>query len=138
VKFFVDNNLPPALARGLHELSSPDGFSVTHIRAKFAEGTTDTAWIGALAEEGDWVIITRDKLSKGLEREALRRAGLLAFMLDKSWSNHKFWEIAHQLVRWWPRICEQAQGIQGGAAFKVPWTFRGKGRFEQVRLDAGK
>lgn len=134
MKFFVDNNLPPSLARALNELSSPDGHSVTHIRDKFEEHPTDLQWITALASDGDWVVITRDKLSKGIEREALRRAGLRTFMLDKSWSKQRYWEIAQHLVRWWPRIVEQAQGIQGGAAFKVPWTFRGKGRFEQVLL----
>ena len=138
MKVFIDNNLPPALARALHELSGPEGHSVTHIRTKFPEGTTDPEWIGVLAGEGGWVVITRDKLSKGIEREALRRAGLLAFMLDKSWSRQTYWSIAHQLVRWWPRIVEQAQGIEGGAAFKVPWTFRGKGRFEQIRLEGTK
>ena len=134
MKFFVDNNLPPALARALNALSSPDGHSVTHIREKFAEQTKDEIWISGLASEGEWIVITRDKLNKGLEREALRRAGLRTFMLDKSWSDHPFWDICYQLVRWWPRIVQESAGIQGGAAFKVPWRFSGIGRFEQIRL----
>lgn len=134
MRFFVDNNLPPALARALHALSEPEFHEVRHIREKFPEDTDDQTWIAALEREGAWVVITRDKLSKGLEREALRRAGLLVFMLDKSWSKQRYWDIAYQATRWWPRIVEFAQGIQGGAAFKVPWAFRGKGRFEQVRL----
>jgi len=134
VKFFVDNNLPPSLARALNELCSAEAHSVTHLRDKFDENAIDADWIAALANEAGWVVITRDKLSKGIEREALRRAGLVAFMLDKTWTKQPFWDIAHQLVRWWPRIMEQARGIQGGAAFKVPWTMRGKGRFEQVVL----
>lgn len=58
----------------------------------------------------------------------------MKFFLDKGWSNHQFWDKAHNLVRWWPRIIEQSQGIEGGAAFKVPFTFSGKGRFQQVVL----
>ena len=76
MKFFIDNNLPPALARALNELSAPDGFTVVAERDKFPENTPDTDWISALADEGGWVVITRDKLSKGLEREALRRAAV--------------------------------------------------------------
>ena len=38
---------------------------------------------------------------------------------------------AHNLVRWWPSIFDQAGRIQGGAAFRVPWKF--SGRFEQIR-----
>ncbi|MGN6319223.1 DUF5615 family PIN-like protein [Trinickia sp.] len=134
MKFLVDNNLPPALARALHALSEPDDHSVVHLREKFAPNTKDSDWIEALARESGWSVITHDKLNKGLEREALRRAGLLVFFLDKGRSNHRFWGIAHNLVRWWPRIIEQSEGIKGGAAFKVPYNFTGKGQFEQVKL----
>lgn len=134
MKFFVDNNLPPALARALNALSEHERHSVFHLKDKFPQNTTDSTWINTLSKEGEWVVITHDKLNKGLEREALKRAGLLVFFLDKSWGNHVFWDKACQLVRWWPRILEQAGGIQGGAAFKVTWNFTGKGKFEQVSL----
>lgn len=134
MKFLVDNNLPPALARALHALSEPGDHAVRHLREKFAPNTRDSDWIEALAQESGWSVVTHDKLNKGLEREALRRAGLIVFFLDKGWSNHQFWGVAHNLVRWWPRIIEQSEGIRGGAAFKVPFNFSGKGQFEQVKL----
>jgi hypothetical protein len=134
VKFFVDNNLPPPLAHALRELSKPEGHSVFHLRDRYKADTPDVDWIGELSDEGGWAVVTHDNLNKGLEREALRQAGLLVFFLDKSWCDHKFWEKAHNLVRWWPRIIEQASGIQGGAAFKVKWNFSGKGMFEQIRF----
>ncbi len=134
MKFFIDNNLPPPLAHALRELSKPDDHLVCHLRDKFAENTLDTVWINSLSEEGGWVVVTHDNLNKGLEREALRRAGLMVFFLDKSWKDHKFWEKAHNLVKWWPRIIEQSAGIHGGAAFKVKWNFSGKGMFEQLKF----
>ncbi|WP_179403006.1 hypothetical protein [Burkholderia guangdongensis] len=134
MRFFVDNNLPPALAKALHALSEPWGHSVAHLKEMFSPNTIDSDWIDALSNEGGWSVITHDKLNKGLEREALRRAGLIVFFLDKGWSNHQFWDKAHNLVRWWPRIIEQSEGIKGGAAFKVPYNFSGKGQFEQVTL----
>lgn len=134
MKFLLDNNLPPALAHALRELSKPDNHEVQHLKDRFAADTQDTDWINSLSKEGGWIVITHDNLNKGLEREALRRAGLLIFFLDKSWTNHSFWEKAHNLVKWWPRIIEQASGIEGGAAFQVRWNFSGKGKFEQVRL----
>lgn len=134
MNFFVDNNLPPALAKALNALSYPDSHTVIHLKDKFPSDTDDTVWITDLSKEGNWIIITHDNLNKGLEREALRRAGLLVFFLDKSWKDHRFWDKAYQLVRWWPRIIEQASGMQGGAAFKVLWNFNGKGKFEQIRF----
>ncbi|PTB21610.1 hypothetical protein C9I57_08250 [Trinickia symbiotica] len=123
MRFFVDNNLPPALARALHALSEPLGHSVAHLKELFPQDTGDSVWIDALSNERGWSVITHDKLNKGLEREALRRAGLIVFFLDKGWSNHQFWDKAHNLVRWWPRIIDQSEGIKGGAAFKVPLQF---------------
>lgn len=134
MKFFIDNNLPPALAHALRELSKPEYHEVIHLKDRFSADTPDTDWIGSLSQEKEWIVVTHDNLNKGLEREALRSAGLRVFFLDKSWSDHKFWEKAYQLVRWWPRIVEQAGGIQGGAAFKVKWNFSGKGMFEQVKF----
>ncbi|WP_454732264.1 MULTISPECIES: PIN-like domain-containing protein [Cupriavidus] len=134
MKFFADNNLPPPLARALHALSEAHGHMVIPLRDRFPQNTADETWISVLSQEGGWAVVTHDKLNKGLEREALRRAGLIVFFLDKSWSNHQFWSIAHNLVRWWPRIIEQSEGIKGGAAFKVPFNFSGKGQFEQVKL----
>ena len=134
MKFFIDNNLPPPLAHALRELSKPYDHAVLHLKDRFAADTPDIEWINILSEESGWVVVTHDNLNKGLEREALRRAGLLVFFLDKSWTNHIFWEKAHNLVKWWPRIIEQAAGIEGGAAFQVKWNFSGKGKFEQVRL----
>ena len=134
MKFIIDNNLPPALAHALRELSKPENHEVLHLKDRFAADTPDTDWINSLSQEGGWIVVTHDNLNKGLEREALRRAGLLVFFLDKSWKDHKFWEKAHNLVKWWPRIIELAGGIEGGAAFQVKWNFSGKGKFEQVKL----
>lgn len=135
MKLLIDNNLPPPLARALHELTIRERdrrHEVCALRDRFAENTPDTEWINALSTEGGWVVVTHDRLNKGAEREALKRAGLKVFFLDRSWKNHKFWEKAVQLTRWWPRIIEQSEGISGGAAFKVPWNFTGKGKFGQT------
>jgi len=137
LRFLLDNNLPPALARALHELiyhSSNEAHSVVALKDKFPANTCDEEWIQALADEGDWVVISHDKFNKGLEREVLRRAGLKVFMLNKSWGPHKFWDKAHQLVRWWPAIVAQAERLEGAAAFEVPWRFSGKGKFRQMTL----
>lgn len=134
MKFFVDNNLPPPLARAMHALCEPFGHETWHLKQKFSQDAVDPDWIAALSSEGGWSVITHDKLNKGLEREALRRAGLIVLFLDKSWSHQRFWDKAHNLVRWWPRIIDQSEGVKGGAAFKVPYNFSGKGKFEQIIL----
>ena len=135
MRYFFDNNLSIHLARAIAALCKPERIEVTHLRDKFPANISDVEWIDALASEQDWVVISQDRLTRNpLEKEALRRSGLIAFILVKGWSRHREWDIAAQLVRWWPRIMEAAEMVQGGAAFEVPWNVTGKGKFKQIRL----
>lgn len=136
MKYLLDNNLPPALARALHTLtcSQYDTHAVEALKDKFPPNTPDEAWIQALADEGDWVVISHDKFRKAAEPEVLRRAGLIVFLLGKTWSKVTFWDKAYQLVRWWPAIIDQSERIAGGAAYEVPYRFSGKGKFKQLTL----
>ena len=135
MRFFFDNNLSPYLAKALAALCESQDVAVEHLREKFPVATTDVEWIRRLADEGDWSVITQDRLIRNpLEKEAFRQSGLTAFVLTKTWAGHRYWEKAAQLVRWWPRIMEQAGLVEGGAAFEVPWRFSGKGKFKALRL----
>ena len=135
--FVFDNNLPSALAKSLDALTKSQfpHHSVCHITDLLPASTPDEDWIEYLSTNVEnYVVITHDKLTKGLEREVLRRVGLKVFMLNKTWRNHKFWDKAVNITRWWPRIVNQAEGVFGGAAFSVGWNFSGKGKFEVIKL----
>lgn len=135
MKFLLDNNLPPALARALHELSKADGHQVTALREKFKANTPDIEWISQLRAEGNWVVVSKDKFSKGsMEKKAFSESGLAIFILAKQWHKAPFWDTAHNLVRWWPAITEQAECITGGGVFKVGWRFSVPGKFEVMKL----
>jgi hypothetical protein len=136
MKFFIDNNLPEALANSLNVLTTSRGDpEVIHLRQIFAPSTPDHIWISQLASEGQWVIVTHDRLAKNnLEKTALRQSGLTAFFLLKAWAHQKFWDKSYQLVRWWPRIIQQSSSVQAGASFEVPWKFSGNGKFRQFNF----
>lgn len=59
MRFFFDNNLPARLAKSLNVLAAPE-HEVIHLTEKFAANTSDEAWMGGLAKELDWVIISGD------------------------------------------------------------------------------
>lgn len=132
MKFLLDNNLPPALAEALHALSSRENHEVEHLRGKFDGATADADWITTLGQEAGWVIVSADRriTRNRHEREALRRAALTTFVLAKSWMHQEFWEKASRLVGWWPDIVKQAELVQPGAIFEVP--FKRTGRFKQL------
>lgn len=136
MKFFFDNNLSPHLAHAIKELCKVelDVEEVRHLRDHFSANIKDHEWITTLSKSGPWAVISQDVFNKNdLEREALRRSGLIVFVLDRQWSQHKHWAKSQNLVKWWPLIIEQCSRIKGGASYRVPWRFSG-GRMEQIRI----
>lgn len=77
MNFLIDNNLPPSIARALHELCSGEGHVVVSLRDRFPADTIDIHWITDLTAEGGWAVVSQDKFSKGnAERQAFRECGL--------------------------------------------------------------
>lgn len=135
MKFLLDNNLPPALARALNELSKSDGHIVVPLKDKFPANACDILWIETLQNESGWAVISQDKFTKGdIERQVFRECGLPIFCLAKQWGQETYWSKAHNLVRWWPAIVCQAELISGGATFRIPWRFFSAGKIEQMRM----
>lgn len=136
MKFLCDANISPYFAKALDALSSPHGHSVIHLSDRFPPGAPDTKWIEDLAVEGGWAVVTHDRAMsrRPVEQEALRRSGLIVFMLARAWNSQPHWSQAAALVRWWPRILEQSALVAGGAAFEVPFGFSAKKRLKQMRL----
>ena len=136
MKFFIDNNLPPAFARGLDGFSHGVGLpekSVVHLKDLFPQNTKDQDWIQSLAKEDSWVIISQDGFRKNdLEREAIRRSGLFVIVLSKQWSHQTYWNKAQNFVKWWPAILDFVEKTHGGGAVRIPWRFSGK--FEQIKI----
>lgn len=134
MKVIFDNNLSPHMAHAMRELSSvePDVSEVIHLRDRFAPNTPDIEWITSL--DGPWIIVSIDRFTKNndAERAALRRAGHTVFVLDRQWSEKKFWLKAAQLVIWWPLILGQARIAEGG--FRVPWKQSGQTKLQTLRL----
>lgn len=81
MRLFIDNNLPPALARGLSVLFAGDHEVVCH-RDKYGEtNVKDEEWISALGTEGGWVVLSGDLniARKRPQRELFLRSNLVGF-----------------------------------------------------------
>jgi hypothetical protein len=136
LKFFLDNNVPPnwadCLSGASHSQFAPSAVEeVVHLKKRFRANTPDIDWIEALAEDKNWTIISGDAFRKrnGMERKVLQRSGLSVFVLQSSWANYPYWEKTAQLIRWWPRIVDQANTVDR-IAMEVPWKATGK--FKQL------
>lgn len=129
MRFFFDNCISPRLAAAIGALSE---YEVKHLRDKFPPNTPDIEWLRVLSEEGDWIIISGDTriFRTSHELAAWRSAGLTGFFWSSQWFKKKIWEHAWRLVRWWPKIEEQAKLVEAGAAFELPLKYNSK--FRQI------
>lgn len=132
MKFLIDNNLPPNWAGTLQaashgQFADSEVDQVCHLRELFRPDTPDLVWIGELAIQKNWSILSGDAFRKrgGAERRVLQQSGLSVFVLQPSWSSYPYWEKTSQLIRWWPRIVEQANAV-ARIAMEVPWRTTGK------------
>jgi hypothetical protein len=123
LNFLLDENLPPAFARSLDALSSPQGDPVSHVRDHVGRGTDDAAWINTVGKVGPHVVVSGDRrmLTRKHELQALRDQKLTTFVLAHGWNSLPFWEKAWLLVRWWPKLVELASKHPPGSIFAVPY-----------------
>ncbi|MES2001583.1 MAG: hypothetical protein V4444_04640 [Pseudomonadota bacterium] len=117
MKLFVDNNLPPTLARGLNALFDGDHEVICH-RDKFGKtNRLDEEWIPALGAEGDWVVLSGDLNipKKRPTRELFLRAGLVGFFPRKAVMELPLHRKASRVLYVWQRMDELAQTVRPGA-----------------------
>lgn len=126
MRFLFDRSLAPGLSAALSALCAPDGHEVRHIGERFGPEVADAEWIGRLVEEGDWILVAIEaRAAKNRhERDAWRRSGLPTVLLNRAWARQTRWEQARRLVRWWPRILDQAGQLSPGQILKVPLGYR--------------
>lgn len=117
----VDENLPPAMAKSLAALFAGK-HEIIHLREKFGPGVTDTEWIAALNEEGQWITISGDRrITKNkAEQQAFKGSKLVGFFFARSLQRAKLIKQMERLMALWETMEQQAGIVSGGAMFELP------------------
>jgi hypothetical protein len=123
LRFFLDNNLAPKLARGFHQFVLGE-HEVVHLRDRFDEDTPDADWMRELAGESGWIILSGDVAIGRNPHEiaAWKAAGHTIFFLRAGWTNIEFWPQVQKLARYFPEIIALSRRAKPGDAFVVPVT----------------
>jgi hypothetical protein len=105
MQFFIDRNLPIALARMLGHYDR--AHTVVFHDDRFEKTTPDTEWLSAVAR---WdplpAIVSGDGriLRNPAELQVLRDLPLTFFLFTRSWFDLKWSEFAWKAVKVWPLI----------------------------------
>lgn len=119
MRFFVDNNISPRLAKALNALEDRDKCEVVHLKEKFDQSVSDIKWITELGQEGNWVVLSCDRniLRNPHEKAAWKESGLTVFFFKESYLKLGYWDQAWQLVKKWPEIKKTAEKYSSGSLF---------------------
>ena len=117
MRFFFDNCVSSNLVEALRCLDKRH--HLVHHREKFDPDTPDPIWIGALAQEGDWIIVSGDpRISRGqAERAAWIESRLTAFFCGDAWGSRKLMTQASEMLRWWDDIIELSKKAAQGSGY---------------------
>jgi hypothetical protein len=109
---YIDENMPPQLARGLNLLQQPlnlkekEAIEVKSIKDEFGQGTQDEDWIPKAGKENA-IIITQDyRIQRDKNQYALYQEHGLGIFFFKPPSNNGFtyWEMVEQVVKRWEAV----------------------------------
>lgn len=123
MRFYFDRTQSPHLARAVGEILGLLGHQFDHSRNRYpGRDPGDRVWLGDLAADGGWIIITGDERIRRNpgEKEAWRQAGLTTFFLQDAWQNTPGEEQAWRMLRWLPRIIEVAGSHHEGTGISLP------------------
>lgn len=121
MKLFLDNNLPPRLARGLHTLFEHEHVVTCH-RDKFGNThIADEDWMRALGAEGSWIILSGDLniARKKPSRDLFLRLGLVGFFPRKAVMELPLPRKAARILELWEAMDRLSNTVQSGC-FELP------------------
>lgn len=115
MKFFIDHNLSPQLAKGLKGF----GEDVVHLSELFPPDSDDPEWLRYIGTN-NLFLVTRDERIRWnpAELQAIKRYQVGAFFLGGKKRGRC--ELIQQLVRNWPRMKEIASRERRPFAIKIP------------------
>lgn len=119
VKVLFDHNMPPVIARSLHELIKIDGHDAYALRELFSPKVDDVDYFDALGR--DWIVISKDLRNsrKKAERAAILRNKVVAFYLSPALQKKKVNEQAAAILWHWDKVVVQRSAVQNGL-FQLP------------------
>lgn len=128
VKVLLDHNMPPRIARALHQLVKDDGHKVFALRDLFPPTITDVDYFARLGK--DWIVISKDLQNsrKKAERAAILRNSIVAFYLSRGLQKKKIGEQAAAIMWHWDKMLQQRSSVENGL-FQLP---ENKSRFRSL------
>jgi len=119
VKILFDHNMPPCIAKAVHEIVRVQGHESIALRDLFPTNISDIDYFNAL--DRDWIVISKDlqNSKKKAERTAILQNNIVAFYLSPALRKKRVNEQAASILWHWSRMLEQRKNMLNGL-FQLP------------------
>lgn len=115
MKFYVDENITPNIAKALAILQnphSPENIEVFTIREEFGKGTPDEEWIPKVAAK-DGIVITQDiNIHRARNQRVLyQKHGLGVVFFKPPKKGYKYWDLVEFYIKRWRVVKEEVKKL---------------------------
>lgn len=123
---YIDENMPPQLAEGLHILQYPLSLKenleveVKSIKTVFGAGIKDEDWIPLAGQQGACIITQDFNIQRTRHQKALcqeHQLGLF-FFRPPSKTGLSYWEMVEMCIEKWPQILKIARREERPFAYR--------------------
>lgn len=123
MKFYVDENITPNIARALAILQNPriqESIEVFTIRDEFGTGTPDEVWIPKVAAK-DGIVITQDIDIHRVrhQRELYKQHGLGVVFFKPPKKGYQYWDLVEFYIKRWKVVKEEVKKLDKPFALVV-------------------
>jgi len=133
LRIYFDRTQSPYVARAAGEILTFLGHTFEHARRKYERDPGDIVWMGDLARDGDWIVVTADDSIRRnpAERQAWINMGQTPFFMQPTWMKVPCEEQAWRLLRWLPRLLSHASTERCGTGLSLPLRWQ-EGRLRRL------
>ena len=134
---YLDENMPPHLARGFHMLQYPEGLKtknlieVKYVPDVFGAGAKDVDWLPKVGKEGGCVITQDLKINRRKHELELYRKHKIGMFFLRGPSKKRglsIWQMVEAMAKNWPEIAEKVYKDKRPFAY----TFGLKGKLQRI------
>ncbi|WP_157935803.1 PIN-like domain-containing protein [Paracoccus zhejiangensis] len=116
IRVLFDHNMPPALARCLHEAIKIEGHEACALRDKFPKNISDIELYTKIGKESNWITLSKDvhNAKRKPEKAAILKSGVLAFYLAPTIQRKPITQQAALILWHWERMVQQRLNNRNG------------------------
>lgn len=125
MKFFIDENIAPQIAKALTILQQPlnngEAVEIRNIKDEYGQGADDEEWIPEVGKVKGIVLTQDSNIYRTRQQRQLyehHNVGVI-FLKPPSKTGYRYWDLVRKIVDMWPEIKKVSRKSQRPFAYRT-------------------